>query len=165
MTVMPTQQNGLHHIQLSSPDDSSWDAGLLLLDEPTATPSPVVTGTPPGWYIPPEDYVGPIRSGRLTYNHIKYMFTDSCLVYASAGRGIREALDGCEIIFGVDPTTPNSSLLTIKHMRELADESKVPNHPINYSGNLFSSHSPTRWPACHRHPRFLPRLHTGSLGI
>ena len=121
-----------------STSDSSWDAGLLLREEPTATPSPVVTGTPPGWYIPPEVYVGPIRSGRLTYNHIKYMFTDSCLVYASAGRGIREALDGCEIIFGVDPTTPNSSLLTIKHMRELAEESKVPNHPINYSGNLFS---------------------------
>jgi hypothetical protein len=122
--------------------DSSWDAGLLLLETPTATPSPVVTGTPPGWYIPLEDYVGPIRSGRLTYNHIKYMFTDSCLVYASAGRGIREALDGCEIIFGVDPTTPNSSLLTVRHMRELAEESKVENHPINYSGNVFSATQP-----------------------
>jgi len=125
-----------------SASDSSWDAGLLLLEKPVATPSPVVTGTPPGWYIPLEDYVGPIRSGRLTYNHIKYMFTDSCLVYASAGRGIREALDGCEIIFGVDRTTPNSSLLTVEHMRELADESKVPNHPINYSGNFFSATPP-----------------------
>jgi hypothetical protein len=122
--------------------DSTWDAGLLLLETPTATPSPVVTGTPPGWYIPPEVYVGPIRSGRLTYNHIKYMFTDSCLVYASAGRGIREALDGCEIIFGVDRSTPNSSLLTIKQMRELAEESKVENHPINYSGNVFSGTPP-----------------------
>jgi len=122
--------------------DSAWDAGLLLREKPTATPSPIVTSTPPGWYIPNEDYVGPIRSGRLTYNHIKYMFTDSCLVYASAGRGIREALDGCEIIFGVDPTTPNSSLLTIEHMRDLAEESKVSNHPINYSGNLFSTTPP-----------------------
>jgi hypothetical protein len=125
-----------------STTDSSWDAGLLLLEEPTATPRPIVTGTPPGWYIPPEVYVGPIRSGRLTYNHIKYMFTDSCLVYASAGRGIREALDGCEIIFGVDRSTPNSSLLTVEHMRELAEESKVANHPINYSGNLFSATPP-----------------------
>jgi hypothetical protein len=122
--------------------DSAWDAGLLLLDIPDATPSPVVTGTPSGWYIPLEDYVGPIRSGRLTYNHIKYMFTDSCLIYASAGRGIREALDGCEIIFGVDPTTPNSSLLTIEHMRELAEESRFANHPINYSGNFFSATPP-----------------------
>ncbi|MGB7874116.1 MAG: SdrD B-like domain-containing protein [Anaerolineales bacterium] len=122
--------------------DSSRDAGLLLFESPTAIPSPVATGTPLGWYIPPEDYVGPIRSGRLTYNHIKYMFTDSCLVYASAGRGIREALDGCEIIFGVDRTTPNSSLLTVRHMRELAVESKVPNQPINYSGNLFSAIPP-----------------------
>lgn len=122
--------------------DSSWDAGLLLLEEPTATPRPVVTGTPHGWYIPPESYVGPIRSGRLTYNHIKNMFTDSCLVYASAGRGIREALDGCEIIFGVDNYDPNSALLTVEHMRKLAEESKIINHPINYSGNVFTDASP-----------------------
>ena len=134
--------NGQTPVFQPSTSDSSWDAGLLMRETPTATPSPVVTGTPPGWYIPPEVYVGPIRSGRLTYNHIKHMFTDSCLVYASAGRGIREALDGCEIIFGVDPTTPNSSLLTIKHMRELAEGSKVSNHPINYSGNLFSTTLP-----------------------
>jgi hypothetical protein len=125
-----------------SATDSSWDAGLILLETPRATPSPVVTGTPPGWYIPPGPYVGPIRSGRLTYNHIQQMFTDSCLVYASAGRGIREALHGCEIIFGVDNYDPNSALLTIDHMRELAEESKINNHPINYSGNLFSDTPP-----------------------
>lgn len=122
---------------------SFWDAGLLLLEEPTATSKPIVTGTPPGWYIPSGTYVGPIRSGRLTYNHIQSMFTDSCLVYASAGRGIREALHGCEIIFGVDNYDPNSSLLTVKHMRELAEKSNVDNHPINYSGNLFSETPPT----------------------
>jgi hypothetical protein len=129
-------------IPRSSPDDTSWDAGLILLEKPTTTPSLVVTGTPPGWYIPPGPYVGPIRSGRLTYNHIQQMFTDSCLVYASAGRGIREALHGCEIIFGVDNYDPNSALLTIDHMRELAEESKVGNHPINYSGNFFSNTPP-----------------------
>ena len=121
---------------------SFWGAGLLLLETPTITPSPIATGTPPLWFLPTKDYIGPIRSGRLTYNHIKYMFTDSCLVYASAGRGIREALDGCEIIFGVDKYDPNSSLLTVEHMRELAEESKVSNHPINYSGNLFSDTPP-----------------------
>ena len=121
---------------------SSWDAGLLLREKPTATPNPVVTGTPPGWYIPSVPYVGPIRSGRLTYNHIQQMFTDSCLVYASAGRGIREALHGCEIIFGLDNYDPNSALLTIDHMRELAKESKVSKHHINYSGNLFSDTPP-----------------------
>lgn len=122
--------------------DTSWDAGLVLLEKPSPTPSPVVTGTPPGWYIPPEDYVGPIRSGRLTYNHIKSMFTDSCLVYASAGSGIRELLDGCEIIFGADNYDPNGSLLTVEHMRELAEKNKIENHPINYSGNVFSAIPP-----------------------
>jgi hypothetical protein len=122
--------------------DPSWDAGLVLLEDPVATPRPLVTGTPPGWYIPAGPYVGPIRSGRLTYNHIEGMFTDSCLVFASAGEGILEALDGCEIIFGVDRFDPNSSLLTVEHMRELAEKSKVRNHPINYSGNVFSDSLP-----------------------
>jgi hypothetical protein len=71
------------------------------------------------------------------------MFTDSCLVYASAGRGILEALDGCQIIYGVDAYDPNSALLTVDHMRELAEESKVEKHPINYSGNVFSETSPS----------------------
>jgi hypothetical protein len=118
--------------------DTSWDVGLLLIEEPTATTMPIVTGTPPGWYVPTGAYVGPIRSGRLTYNHIKHMFTDSCLVYASAGRGIREALEGCEIVFGVDAYDPNSALLPIEQMRKLAEENKVEGHPINYSGNIFS---------------------------
>ena len=78
---------------------------------PTATPSPVVTGTPPNWFIPSEPYVGPIRSGRLTYNQIGHMFPNSCLVYASAAWDIGERLEACEIVFGVDKTTPNSALL------------------------------------------------------
>jgi len=122
--------------------DPSWDAGLMLLETPTVTPSPVVTGTPPAWYLPLEAYVGPIRSGRLTYEHIYRMFPASCLVYASAGRGIREALSGCEIIFGVDLYDPNSALLTVTHMRELAEASKIEGQPVNYAGNLFSDNPP-----------------------
>jgi hypothetical protein len=119
-----------------------WDAGLILFEKPSPTPSPVVTGTPPLWYIPQETYVGPIRSGRLTYNRISAMFPNSCLVYASAGRGIREALNGCEIIFGVDNYDPNSSLLTVTHMRELAQGNLNPKQPVNYSGNLLSDEVP-----------------------
>lgn len=121
---------------------SFYDAGLLLLEQPIPTPSPVVTGTPPGWFIPSIPYVGPIRSGRLTYNHIYDMFPGSCLIYASAGRGIREALHGCEIIYGADTSDPNSALLTVEHMRELAGASKIEGRPVNYSGNLFSDLPP-----------------------
>ncbi len=117
---------------------SFWDAGLILSEVPISTPSPVVTGTPPNWYIPSEPYVGPIRSGRLTYNQIGYMFPNSCLVYASAAYDIGERLDACEIVYGVDKTTPNSALLTVARLRELAEESLNPRQPANYSGNVFS---------------------------
>ena len=121
---------------------SFWDAGLTLSEVPIATPSPVVTGTPPNWFIPSEPYVGPIRSGRLTYNQIGHMFPNSCLVYASAAWDIGERLDACQIVFGVDKTTPNSALLTVTRLRELAEQNLNPRQPVNYSGNLFSAEVP-----------------------
>jgi hypothetical protein len=121
---------------------SFWDAGLILLEKPAATPSPVVTGTPENWFIPQEPYIGPIRSGRMTYNQIGRMFWNSCLVFASAGRGIIDALDACEIIYGVDNYTPNSSLLTVTRLRELAEKSLVAGQPVNYSGNIFTDEVP-----------------------
>jgi hypothetical protein len=114
---------------------SYFDAGLLLAsDAPIATPSIV----PPNWFIPNEPYVGPIRSGRLTYNQIGKLFPNSCLVYASAAWDIGERLDACEIVRGADTTTPNSALLKVTRLRELAEENLNPKQPVNYSGNLFS---------------------------
>ncbi|HET9907099.1 MAG TPA: SdrD B-like domain-containing protein, partial [Anaerolineales bacterium] len=130
-----------HSLELNS-TESFWDAGLILVNEPVPTTSPVVTGTPPNWYIPSEAYVGPIRSGRLTYNQIGGMFPNSCLVYASAAPDIGERLDACEIVYGVDRTTPNSALLTLKRVRELAKENLNPRQPVNYSGNAFSDEVP-----------------------
>ena len=134
--------NGETKIVHADATASFWDAGLVLLQEPTAAPSPVVTGTPPNWFIPAEPYVGPIRSGRLTYNQIGGMFPNSCLVYASAAWDIGERLDACEIIYGVDKTTPNSALLTVTRLQELAKENLNPRQPVNYSGNIFSDRIP-----------------------
>ena len=119
---------------------SFWDAGLVLSGNIFPTPNPSATTTP--FYIPTEPYVGPIRSGRLTYNQIGGMFPNSCLAYASAAWDIGEILDACEIVFGVDKTTPNSALMTITRMRELGEENLNPNQPVNYSGNLFSDSIP-----------------------
>lgn len=121
---------------------SYFDAGLILDYEPSPSPTVVVTGTPPNWYLPQEAYIGPIRSGRLTYNKIGGMFWNSCLVYASAAWDIGEMLNGCEIIYGVDTSTPNSALLTASYLRELAERNSVPEKPVNYSGNLFSDDVP-----------------------
>ena len=119
-----------------------FDAGLILNESPTVTASPVVTGTPPNWFFPFEPYVGPVRSGRLTYNQIGGMFPNSCLVYASAAEDIGEQLDACEIVYGVDKSTPNSALLTHTRLRELAKEALNPRQPVNYSGNVFSDSIP-----------------------
>jgi hypothetical protein len=120
--------------------ESFWDAGLVLENGVDPTPNAAATGTP--WYIPTTDYVGPIRSGRLTYNQIGRMFPNSCLVYASAAWDIGEMLDACQIVFGVDKTTPNSALLPVTRLRELAEENLNPKQPVNYSGNLFSEDLP-----------------------
>ena len=117
-----------------------FDAGLILSDDaPVATPSIV----PPNWFIPDESYVGPVRSGRLTYNQIGRLFPNSCLVYASAAWDIGERLDACEIVFGVDKTTPNSALLKVTRLRELAEANLNARQPVNYSGNLFSETMPS----------------------
>jgi hypothetical protein len=70
------------------------------------------------------------------------MFLNSCLVYASAAWDIGEMLDACQIVYGVDKTTPNSALLPVTRLRELAEKSLNPKQTVNYSGNLFSSEIP-----------------------
>src|SRR5512138_1634334 len=86
---------------------------------------------------------GIFRSGRLTYNQIGAMFPNSCLVYASAAWDIGEMLDACQIVYGVDKTTPNSALLPVRQLRELAQKNLNPKQPVNYSGNLFSEEIPS----------------------
>jgi len=128
--------SGETEIIQSESTESFWDAGLILSKGTVPTPNPSATKIPS--YTPSEAYVGPIRSGRLTYNQIGRMFPNSCLVYASAAYDVGERLDACEIVYGVDLTTPNSALLTITRMRELAETNLNPKQPVDYSGNLFS---------------------------
>ncbi len=122
--------------------DTSLDLGLVLLKTIIPTPSPIVTGTPPAWYLPLDAYAGPIRSGRLTYDHVNKMFNNSCLIFASAAPDILAQLDPCHIAYGVDTPTPNSALLTAKEMRSLAEEQAINAAAPNYSGNLFSETLP-----------------------
>ncbi len=92
--------NGETQVIPANSSGSFWDAGLTLSEGTIPTPNPIATSTP--WYIPSEPYVGPIRSGRLTYNQIGGMFPNSCLVYASAAYDIGKKLDACQIVYGVD---------------------------------------------------------------
>lgn len=128
--------SGLINFTFSGSTDSSFDAGFILTNpgEPVFTSSDIA---------PKRTYVGPIRSGRLTYNDLTHMYPASCLIYASAGQGIREQLDGCEIIFGEQPgVSPNTALLDVDHLLELAKNNNGQNQPINYSGNIYSPNIP-----------------------
>ena len=128
--------SGEAHFSYNGATDFSQDAGLVL----------VKPGTPQfaaSDIAPARTYVGPIRSGRLTYNDFHAMYPASCLIYASAGDGIRQQLKGCEIIFGAEPTeSPNTALLDTSHLLELAQQNKVPRQPVNYSGHLFDPAPP-----------------------
>ncbi len=133
--------------------DTNVDLGLILLETPVLTPTPAVTGTPEAWYLPSEDYIGPIRSGRLTYDHVNKMFYNSCLIFGSAAADILAQLDPCWLVFGVDATTPNSGLLTVTKMRELAEAQALKGKTPNYSGNFFNENLPNleRAPATYLH--------------
>lgn len=143
-------QTGRTAILSLSSGGSRLDFGLILRPDAPPTPTPSIMSTPTPWYLPNEAYVGPIRSGRLTYNHIYDMFPFSCLVYSGAGRGIREVLHGCEIAYGVDLTTPNSALLTVSRMRELTASRKPAAGKLNYSGNRFDLTPPPGGQEAHR---------------
>ena len=124
------------HFDYAGKTDSSLDVGLILVK-----PGPTVYS--PSEIAAQRTYVGPIRSGRLTYNDFAQMYPAGCLVYASAGDGIRQQLDGCEIIFGEQPgVSPNTALLDVTHLKELAQKSKIANQPVNYSGHLFDTTPP-----------------------
>ncbi len=111
----------------------SWDAGLLLTNPPQKAPTPI-----PEDIAPARTYVGPIRSGRLTYNDFYLMFPRSCLVFASAAEDIFERLEPCEVVYGArNAATPNTALLDVSRMRELAAGRALPGRPVNYSGNRF----------------------------
>ncbi len=123
---------------------SFWDAGLILARRASAYAQPCRDRHAAELvHSPPSHMWDRSVPGGLTYNQIGGMFPNSCLVYASAAWDIGERLDACEIVYGVDKTTPNSALLPVRRLRELAEESLNPRQPVNYSGNVFSEEIPS----------------------
>lgn len=122
--------------------DASRDAGLILTQPPAPTATATPGGTPAVDIAPNRTYVGPVRSGRLTYNDFYRMFPFSCPAFAGAGEGILERLEVCELVFGTSKDSPNTALLDTSRMLELARQNKSPKYPVNYSGNLFDDDVP-----------------------
>ena len=126
--------------------DMNWDAGYFQAELP-AGPTPTVgPGTPTPLpneslaQLPPPE-VGPIRSMRLPYGTIGKFFQGGCIVSASGDPSVLAQVPGCHYVSG-DGSNINGTLLDITQLRQLAEQNKNPNYPVNYSGNLFSPTPP-----------------------
>ncbi len=137
-------------IPIGQADDLTWDIGLQAA---AATAPPVdTTASPtetspaaPSEALPPfisGVSVGPVRSGRLPYVYIRDMFSQSCLVYASATYEIRDLLRGCAMVYGSDQNDINSAFLDINRLRQIAEANATPGQTFNYGGNRFDPTPP-----------------------
>ncbi|MEZ0396793.1 MAG: SdrD B-like domain-containing protein [Anaerolineales bacterium] len=130
--------------------DMTWDAGYIPRPpDETETPTPTSDETPDETPAQPGEevtgggeVVGPVRSGRLPYRYIRDYFPGSCLVYAGASQEVLSQLPGCRLQYGSDESDINSAMLDITAMRQLAENNRDPNVPIDYSGNAFSETPP-----------------------
>lgn len=136
--------------------DMTWDAGYIPrppseTETPTPTPGEDETPTEPaGGSGDGGGEVGPVRSGRLPYRYIRDYFPGSCLVYAGASQEVLSQLPGCRLQYGSDESDINSAMLDITAMRQLAENNRDPNTPINYSGNAFDETPPEGGAAANR---------------
>ncbi len=74
------------------------------------------------------------------YAPIANVFPGGCLV--AAGKSSEVNLRICRSVFGNNPNDINAHGLTVSQLRQLAESSRDPNAPPNYSGNLFDPRPP-----------------------
>ena len=71
----------------------------------------------------PEPVIGPIRSGRISYEKIRELF-NGFLVMASAYKSVAEELNKYTNIFGSDAMDVNSAMLKVSQLKNIAASSK-----------------------------------------
>jgi len=141
-----TQQNAGYEDQDSDADPSSgWsgpvevrstvyyiDAGLKL-SESIFPPDNDVSEKP-------KAQVGPVRSGRLLYDHIGKYYQFSCLIYASADPDVLKHIPTCATV----PHTAKDggAMLEIERMMRIAYQNAEDRTSFNYTSNLYSDEIP-----------------------
>jgi hypothetical protein len=86
---------------------------------------PSLSGSPfqkPNAGLPPPS-VGPIRSGRLPYEHVRKLF-NGFIVMASAASNVAGQLKDYVNVYGTDQTDPNSALMPVERLAEIARSSR-----------------------------------------
>ena len=89
----------------------------------------------------PEPVIGPIRSGRISYEKIREMF-NGFLVMASAYKSVAEVLSQYTNIFGSDATDVNSAMLKVSQLKNIAQSGKSLVGGAALSGMFFDPEPP-----------------------
>ena len=88
----------------------------------------------------PKAQVGPVRSGRLLYDHIGRYYQFSCLIYASADPDVLAEIPSCATV----PHTAKDggAMLEIERMKRIAEQNAEGRSSFNYASNLYSDYVP-----------------------
>jgi len=88
-----------------------------------------------------EAVIGPIRSGRTTYEYIRKLFS-GYLVMASASKEVSKQLQDYTNIFGNDLSDPNSAMMKVGQLEAIAQSSQKEVNPSELSGMYFDAAVP-----------------------
>ncbi len=88
-----------------------------------------------------EPAIGPIRSGRLPYEYIRKLFS-GYLVMASASQNVSEQLNDYTNFFGNDLSDPNSAMMKVTQLEELAQSNPKELGEAALSGMFFNANVP-----------------------
>ena len=85
--------------------------------------------------------VGPIRSGRLPYEHLRNLY-NGFLVMASAWKGVAANLGSANNVFGSDSDDINSAMVPVTKLEEIAKSTKSEMGAVSLSGMTFDPVAP-----------------------
>jgi hypothetical protein len=116
-----------------SSDVLDLDVGLVPLNASVLNPDPALL---------PLAQVGPIRSGRLVYEHISRSFPNSCLIYAGASSEVLVHLPQCLLVF--HQFAGGGYMLDLNEMQAVAKKNRrEKGRDFDYSGYVFSKEPPS----------------------
>lgn len=89
----------------------------------------------------PAAAIGPIRSGRLPYEHIRKLY-NGFIVMASAQSKVASQLKEYVNVYGSDLSDPNSALIPVEKLAHLAQANRDDLKKPVLDGNIYSSQPP-----------------------
>ena len=89
----------------------------------------------------PLPVVGPVRSGRLPYEHIRKLY-NGFIVMASAYSKVAAQLKDYVNVYGDDNMDPNSALMPVDQLEEVAKANQKDLGEMNLSGMAFDTQPP-----------------------